>query len=281
MYYVTWVLARIIGSLPSSFLDKTSHGLTWLLFDLLRVRRELILNNIQIAFPEMAVAERQRIGRASIYHFIATLFETIEGGPRNLIRDVQYVDRHHMDEAMAKGQGVFLVCVHMGNFEVLGASISQTWKALTVPVKYVGSGGFDRYVHSQRCRYGIDPVRRTTKGSGFMAIRKALDEGRPAGFMLDQARHGEPRLPLFGRPAKTNTSIAAIWKKCPVPMIPVYCQRRSFGSHEIHFLPELIPVQSVSGSDDVIAQSIEYNKVVEDIVRRCPEQYWWLHNRWK
>lgn len=281
MYYLTWLVARMFGFLPVVAADALARFLAIIVFDGLRIRRSLILSNIKIAFPDIEQAQAESMGRASIYHFAATLLETIRGGSHNLLAHLSFRNREVMDRAMTEGKGVYLLCVHMGNFEALGGGVSTLWKPATVPVKHVGRGGFDRYVHEQRLRYNIDPVRRTKKGEGFLAMRRALSEGRPVGFMLDQARHGEPRLPLFGKPAKTNTSIAAIWRKVPAPLIPVFIRRISFGVHEVTFLPEIHPVCTTDIAADILTQSAHFNSVVESIVKLYPEQYWWIHNRWK
>ena len=258
-----------------------ARALSVLAFDILRIRRRLILSNLKIAFPDLERDVSKRMGRESLYHFAATLFETIRGGSHDLLAHVSLKDRSILDQALQKEQGVYMLCIHMGNFEVLGGAISTFWRPATVPVKHLGNGGFDRYVHEQRLRYKIDPIRRVKKGDGFLAIRKALAEARPVGFMLDQARHGEPRLPLFGRPAKTNTSIAAIWRRCPAPLVPVYIRRISFGVHEVAFLPEVEFACTEDAESDIQNHSADLNKIVEKIVRMHPEQYWWIHNRWK
>lgn len=281
MYWLTWIFARILGITPVVVLETTAQCLAVFAFDILRIRRSLILNNIAIAFPEMSLSERARLGRSSLKHFVMTMLETFRGGNTNMLAGVTFRNPEIMDEAMAQGKGVYLLCTHCGNFEVLGAAVSTRWRPATVPVKHVGHGGFDRYVHEQRVRYNLNPIRRTKKGEGYLAIRKALAEGRPVGFMLDQARPGEPRLPLFGKLAKTNTSLAAIWRRCEAPLIPLYCRRTGFGKHEVVFLPEVKPVSTGDADQDVIDHSLAYNKLVEQIVRACPEQYWWIHNRWK
>lgn len=262
-------------------LDVLARALAVLVFDVLRIRRNLILSNLAIAFPHMPETERCRTGRLSIYHFVATAFETFRGGNTNMLAHVQWTNSEVMDQAMARQKGCYLLCAHMGNFEVLGAAIASRWASPTIPVKFVGHGGFDRYVHEQRVRYGILPVRSQRKGDGYRSIQQALAEKRPVGFMLDQARPGQPRLPLFGKPAKTNTSLAFIWQRHPAPLVPLYCRRISFARHEVVFLPEMHPAQTDQPEQDVLNQSLAYNTIVEQMIRACPEQYWWIHNRWK
>ena len=162
----------------------------------------------------------------------------------------------------------------------MGISISYFFRKATVPVKKLGNGGFDRYVHEQRQRYTLDPIRRTKKGEAFAAIKNALTEGRPVGFMMDQSRPGEPRMALFGVPAKTNTSLAAMWSKCPAPMVPVISRRTKFEHYEVTFLPEIV-MPKIQTEQDILHQSAEYNRIVEQIICMCPEQYWWIHDRWK
>ncbi|MCX6117862.1 MAG: hypothetical protein NT027_09985 [Proteobacteria bacterium] len=283
MYIVTKVLASIIGRMPYPILDFLSKFLAVLAYDILRVRRTLIESNIKIAFPNMSPQDCAKMGRASLYHFAATLFETIAGGPKNMLENIQFENRVVLDEALKRGLGAYMVCIHSGNFEVLGAAISTFWRPITVPVKFVGKGGFDRYVHEQRQRYNIFPVRSQKKGDGYRAIVDALVAGRPVGFMLDQARHGEPRLPLFGKPAKTNTSLPAIWRKNPSPVIPLIVIRLSFGKHLIRFFDEVEMLKTSDDNleDDITKQSIRFNQLVEKLVVIAPQQYWWIHNRWK
>lgn len=281
MYWLTWAFAHLIGYTPVAVLEGLSEAIAIVFFDVLRVRRALILSNISVAFPNLSTSEKLRMGRASIKHFVMTIFETFRGSVVPLTEGVTFKNPELMDAALAQNKGVYLLCTHLGNFEVLGGTVSTKWRSVTVPVKHVGRGGFDRYVHEQRLKVGLDPVRRIKKGAGFIAMRKALSEGRPVGFMLDQARPGEPRLPLFGKPAKTNTSLAAIWRRFPAPLVPLYCRRVAFGKHEVVFLPEMQLAVTEDAEQDVIEHSMTYNKIVEEIVRACPDQYWWIHNRWK
>ncbi|MCX6131608.1 MAG: lysophospholipid acyltransferase family protein, partial [Proteobacteria bacterium] len=112
-------------------------------------------------------------------------------------------------------------------------------------------------------------------------IREVLARGEIVGFIIDQARPGEPRLPFFSKPAKTNTSLAAIWCRARAPIVPVFIHRQSFGHHIIECQPELVLQETASSADDIIHNSLIFNRVVETAVRRYPEHYFWFHNRWK
>jgi Kdo2-lipid IVA lauroyltransferase/acyltransferase len=276
-----WIATRLLGLVPIPILDFFSRSLAYFAFDVLKVRRRLILKNIQIAFPEASLDRHIQMGRASIYHFIVTTLETMLGGPQNMLANMTFENSELMNQALAENQGVFLLCIHSGNFEVLGAAVSRKWKPVTVPVKFVGKGGFDKYVHEQRQRYGIVPVRSQKRGDGYRAIRDALNDGRPVGFMLDQARPGEPRLPLFGVPAKTNTSLAAIWRRHLSPLLPLLVIREKFGVHKIKFYSPIKLELTGDVEKDIETHSKIFNQTVEKLVLDAPDQYWWIHNRWK
>jgi KDO2-lipid IV(A) lauroyltransferase len=185
-------------------------------------------------------------------------------------------------EALKGGQGVYILCTHTGNFEVMAASLSQTFAKMTSPVKSVGKNpGINRFISENRARQGIEAIVRKKRGEGFFAIRRALQENRLVGFMMDQARPGEPRVELFGKSAKTNTSLGAIWERCPAPLVPAYAERIGFARHIVHILPVVSFPPKVDRETDILNRARACNTIVEDIVKRCPEQYWWIHDRWK
>lgn len=280
-YGMMWLLTRVLSVIPEWFLDNLCRVLAFVAFDVLRVRRELILNNIAIAYPQLSKQERITMGRSSLYHFAVTTLETLLGGVNDFTNNVQNLDCEPIDQAMKDGRGMYILCIHSGNFEVLGSYVSLRWRSVTVPVKHVGRGGVDRFIHAQRLRYNIDPVRTKEKGDGYRAIVKALGEGRPVGFVIDQSRPGQPKIPLFGKPAKTSTSVAGIWRKNPAPLIPLHIKRIKFNHHVVQALPPIHPQLSEDRDKDLLDHSLLFNQAVEALVRMAPEQYWWMHNRWK
>ena len=99
--------------------------------------------------------------------------------------------------------------------------------------------------------------------------------------MMDQSRPGEPELPFFGVPAKTNTSFAAIWNKRPAPVVPVAIKRTNVMEFEMTFLPEVELEPMEDKSQQILEHSKLFNKIVEKIILTCPEQYFWVHDRFR
>jgi KDO2-lipid IV(A) lauroyltransferase len=274
--------SRFIGVLPESILSAFCKFLGVFLFDFVRLRRSLVIRNIKTAFPDISDQDATSMGRRAMIHLVTTVIELFWVFTNDMEPRVTFDQPEIMATAMGKGKGVYVVCTHTGNFEALAMKLSRSFAKVTTPVKKVGSmAGVNRFIFENRSKQGMDAFVRTRKGEGFIAMRRALEEKRIAGFMLDQARPGEPRIPLFGKPAKTNTSLGAIWERCPAPIIPAYSERIGFARHVVHLLPEVPFKSSGDPQADILSRAVQCNTIVEDIIRRCPDQYWWVHDRWK
>lgn len=282
MYYLMRLLSRTLGALSPRALERLAAILTFIVFDLLRVRRRLMLKNLDRAFgSSRSDAEKQRIARAAVFNFVQTLFETLSSPRYPLAQNVELRGGEYLQAALAKGQGVYVLCFHMGNWEAMASKVAKDFKPVYAVMKTIGSPGMNRFVEELRTRNGLFWIKREKKGDGFRGIREVLARGEILGFIIDQARPGEPRLSFFGHPAKTNTSFAAIWRRMPAPIVPVHIHRVGFGRHVVTCEPELALVRSKDVGADILQNSQHFNDVVEGIVRQYPEHYFWFHNRWK
>lgn len=240
-----------------------------------------MLSNLSLAFPDKSLEDRKALAQESLSQFMMTAFEFLRASAIDPVPGVQIEGIENIKEALSRGRGVYILCFHLGNWEVMGATMTRLIAPSYVLVKKVGFSGLDRFVSRVRETIGFLTVKRQKKGDGFRRILEILDQGEVVGFVMDQARPGEPKLPFFNHPAKTNTSFAAIYQKRPAPVIPGYMIRKSFGNHRLVFGPEVVLAGSTDPKQDVLEHSMLFNKVVEDAVRLAPECYFWMHNRWK
>lgn len=281
MYWLMTALAALLTRLPDRTVDRLAWGLAVFAFDWVRVRRRTVLHNLSLAFPEKSLEERKAFGRTSYYHFFLTAFEFLTSSRLDLASTVKLVGDEHMRSALAAGRGAYILCMHLGNWEAMGAACSRNFGPSHVLVKAVGTSGLNRFVSEYRERNGFHWVKRQRKGDGLKAIANILAKREVVGFVMDQARPGEPKLPFFGHPAKTNTSFAAILRRYPAPVVPSFVIRDGFHRHTEYFLPPIELSFTDDAQADVLKHSAMFNGIVEECVRRAPEQYFWLHNRWK
>lgn len=281
MYWILKLFAAFVSRRSDAELDRIAGFLAFLTFDLFRLRRGLILKNLRLAYPEKSEAERVRIGRASMKNFAMTALEFFRSQGTDIAARVEMKGLEHVRKALEKGQGVYILCFHLGNWEAMGGAVTRHIAPAYVLVKKVGSSSVDRFVSELRDKNGFLTVKRRKKGDGYAAIKEILARNEIVGFVMDQARPGEPKLPFFGQPAKTNTSLAAIRQRVPAPVVPSYILRTGPSQHVVEFFPELELKDGPDAAQDVLAHSTEFNRIVEECVRRAPEQYFWMHDRWK
>ncbi len=282
MYLLMRILGFIFSRLSPSTLESIAAFLSWLWFDVFRFRRALILENLQRAFGEqMSNAERLRVGRQSVRHLILVFLEFFYSERHDIAADMRWEGRENLDAALKKGQGAYVLCCHIGNWEAMGARYNRDVVPTYVIIKKLAIGGMNRYMEEGRKRNGFRVILREKKGDAFRQIGDVLQSGGVVGFVMDQARPGSPKLPFFGQPAKTNTSFAGIWRRAPAPILPGFAIRTGFNQHTLYVWPELTVEKTDDEATDVMRHSAQFNACVEAIVRQCPEQYLWMHNRWK
>ncbi len=282
MYVFMKAVCRFASCFSAAALTRFADGLAFFLFDILHLRRKVIMKNLDIAFGETKSREEKlAIGRSSVRSFILTILEMLSAQRHPLTGHFQVQGEQNLLDALALKKGVYILCFHMSNFEAMAAKITQTYAPSCAVMKRVGSKGMTRFIEEYRRGYGLHWIKREKKGDGFRAIREALDRNYIYGFIFDQSRPGEPKLPFFSKPAKTNTSLAAIWRRTESPVVPAYSYRVGFGQHVLVLKPALALQATDDPARDIIEQSTLFNQVVEECVREKPDQYFWLHDRWK
>ncbi len=186
----------------------------------------------------------------------------------------------NLHRALDQGKGAFILISHLGNWELMGGAIATLFAPVHALVKKVGNDGTNRFVTELRENIGVKCVKRVGKLDGVKGVKRALSEGHVVAFMVDQARGGEPRVPFFGKPALTNTSLATLSQRFKAPVIPVRMERVSAGKHKL-VCYEAIDFSGKEKDKDSLHQSILTNKIVETMIKESPKQYFWVHNRWK
>lgn len=241
-----------------------------------------MLRNLTIALgDETTPQQRVKIARESMRNFFLTILETLRAVDTDVLADITVEGQEHALPALEAGQGAYMLACHQGNWEVL-AGAGRPYGAHTHGlVKEIGKGGVNQLVDELRRRNGWTPIYRKPATKAIREIRAALKQNGWVAFMMDQARPGAPKLPFLGQPAKTLTLLASIWRKHPAPVIPVTIRRISPTRHHIKAWPPLEFKRLDDPKQADIENTLLCNQMLEKMIRDCPEQYFWLHNRWK
>jgi KDO2-lipid IV(A) lauroyltransferase len=181
--------------------------------------------------------------------------------------------------AHAKGKGVLVITCHMGNFEMLIPAIEGTGLKGYAIYRKLDFEPLERLIRRLRQRFGVTmiPIRGASR-----KIDAVLRAGGVVGTLLDQNVdwYQGVFVDFFGRPACTNSGLAALAIRTKAPVLPMYTMREN-REFLIEFLPE-IPLEDTGDRiKDLENNTQNYTAAIEAMVRRYPDQYFWVHNRWK
>jgi KDO2-lipid IV(A) lauroyltransferase len=249
-----------------------------------RRHREITRGNLEFAYgPELSPGERERLARGVFRHFVLFGWEIVEMllAPLSRIsKKVIVLGGEHADAALAQGRGMIAIAAHAGNWEysVLGAGL-QGW-----PVSVVGremdhpwGRALARYLRQRGGNLMLDKQR------GLKDILGQLKQNRVVGIVIDQntTTEGGLLVDFFGKAARTTPVAAILARHRDIPVLPVFSRRLPSGCHLLAIFPP-IPMEKTRDVDADILRHLQIqSRAVEAWVRACPEQWLWLHRRWK
>ena len=287
MFYLSFVALKLLAYALSAWPRRAFLALGRGLGALLHragFRLKVAEENVARAFPELGEEERRRF-LARGYGALGVLFLEIL---RSFYRFDRFVERYvdlenaqHLEEALARGKGVFVMTAHLGNWEVLaaaGPTLVQT--PVTMVTKRLKPVWLHRAVETTRSLLGVKMAfePRTMPG-----ILRALRAGEIVGFVMDQYT-GAPvgaRVPFFGVPVGSHTALATLSLRTEAPVVPAIAVRKPDGRYLLRFEAAMPRLEGATHEETVIANTAAYVAVTERWVREFPEQWMWVHRRWK
>ncbi len=256
--------------------------LGWWIGTVLRYRRAEVLETIRCCFPEKSTAECRAVANGMYENLGQTIMETL----RFDALDREWMERHVdlqdiaiVREALTRGKGAIMLSAHLGNFQLPGMIASFLGMPITNITKSVKPAALNEHWQRVRKRFGLKTVDR--RGS-FRACLAALKANELLGFLLDQNMKRKEGIfvEFFGRPACTTPGMALLSVMTGSPVIPVFCWRRPDGNYRIEILPALPPPPD--RDPETIRQATQaYTAIVESVIRRHPDQWIWIHRRWR
>jgi KDO2-lipid IV(A) lauroyltransferase len=278
---------RLLVALPRIFPLKMSvklgGALGAIFFDVLRMRRRVTLENLDRAFgPELGASRKVRIGRHSYVNFAKSIVEFASLGrlkKEDYVRLVRFNGLEHLREPLARGHGIIAVTGHLGSWELLGAGVA----AQGLPVDFLVGEQTNLLVNNMmndlRRSVGIGIIERGVAARG---VFESLRSGRIVALLADQdARKAGIFVEFFGAPASTFQGPAQFAYRTGSPIVCCYIVRRGDETHDAVIFPPLYPRRDADRDAEILRLTREHTKVLEDCVRRYPENYFWAHRRWK
>lgn len=280
-YVVAWIgyaAMRGLVLLPLSWQMALGRALGRAGYVLLAPRRRIAARNIDICLPELSAERRAELVRE---HFEALGLSIVEmgmgwfGNADTVRTRVTIEGAEHLSAALALKRGVILCSAHFTTFEILWPVLRALCPHLVGMYKWQRNPVLNRMMYRGRGRY-FDKMFSKDSVRGMI---RSLRENAVAYYVGDQSYTGKGSvlLPFFGEPAMTNTAISRIAKASDAVVLPWFCRRIEGDRYVISIHP---PLEGLP-SDDAVADTRRLVAVLEDYIRICPEQYWWIHQRFK
>ena len=270
--------------LPKGWALQLGSGIGMLCYSFIKKRRQIALNNLQIAFGSRSTnAQRTEICKASFINVGKTCIEFLRFpklNTENIWDEVTVEGAENLHTALAGGKGAIVFLPHFGNWELLslvyGALIPDRAKAIAFPLK---NAPLNTYIWRQREQMSLKLIPRKR------AIREtltALKNNNAVGFFADQNAGPEGIFVNFlGKSASTARGPVTLALKTGAPLIFSLSIRQPDDRHHVYISPPIHPNPSDNFERDVATYTTQMLNHLEAYIHKYPEQWLWLHNRWK
>lgn len=285
MTHVVDLIFWLGAKLPDFCVHLGGRLLGWFLRVILRFRRTVVVNQMTTAFPEKSAAERQALLRLFYRHLGLLILEMlrIPGSSVATIRATNQIHGlEHLHAALEKKKGVLLLAGHLGNWEIgLATAVANGLNLHTIVKEIKGAAG-QYAVTKLRAAHGVKLIPRH---NSIFQILRALRENAIIGFVLDQNMTADEGVfvNFFGRPACTMPGLAVIAQRQGTPVLPVFFHRDPNLTLHHAIIGAPIPWEEVPGdaAASIRHNTQRYTTILENGIRLHPEQWLWIHKRWK
>jgi len=279
-----WLLKRLsawVSRMPLERALRVGRFCGWIYGSVLRYHRRDALQALARSFPDLSPAERRRLLDRVYANQGMTAVETLRfcRSDDGIGERIKVINPEIAEQVLAGGRGALALTAHTGNWEAMGGYFAWKGIPLTIIAKLIKNPRINQYVVDTRRRFGLEIV--PPRGAYRACLRK-LKQGGAVGFMIDQnmIRTEGVFVDFFGHPACTTSGLAHLAASSGAPIIPIFSRRLGRGRHEIVLLPPLDPPRD--REPETLREATQaYTRIVEDFIRQHPDQWIWMHRRWR
>ena len=274
---------KLLGRIPHRWARRISGFLGELWFAMDKRHRRMTLDNLTLAFGgEKSGREIRLIAKQVFRNIVQVVFEvgwSLHLHPKDLDAFFSVKGLANLRATVGKGKGALVLTGHVGNWELMPVAAAMAGYSANVLYRPIDYAPLDSFFVETRTRFGLKMI---PKDASLLRVFRALKRGETVAMLLDQnvGLHKGVMVDFFGRRACTSYGLAYIALKTGAPVLPFFVVRDGSG-----FTAEIGPEIpfSKTGDDrkDLEENTRQYNEALETVIRRYPDQWFWIHNRWK
>lgn len=279
-YYLMKILSRGLMVLPHSArraIGNLIGAFTWLIVP--PKRKRMALRNVMLSLG-LEETEAKRIAKRSWTRFGRMITEVLifPKMNREISWYVRMEGREHLDRALEGGNGVVMATAHSGNWELLGAALALNGYPAVMVAQKQTNAQMDRLINEYRTVTGMHVTYKT----GVREMMRLLGAGHIIGLAMDQdAGKDGVMLEFFGRKASCPQGPAFLARMKNAPILPVFITENDDGTHTMLIHAPLYVAATEDKHEGIRKMTEQLTGIIETHVRKYPEEWFWLHNRWK
>jgi len=277
-YAIAAALLGLLRAVPLRVAYRIGYAGARFLDFLLPKLRKVAARNLAVVCPELSLAETRRI-TDGVFRTVGRLLVALARFPlinRNNVGDwISYQGLEHYQAAKQKGRGVLIATAHLGNWELSAFVHALMTEPMNVMVRPLDNPLVDRLVENRRTMSGNQLI---FKKDAARSVLKALKLNQPVGILIDQNTTPSEGvfINFFGKAACAGSAFAKLAHHSQAPVIPGFALwDEATQRHVLHFLPEV----PMGGDPAVDTQRV--HAILEEVIRQYPDQWMWIHRRWK
>jgi len=261
---------------------KTAERIGWFFCKVVRIRYEVVLKNLRLAFPEKSATELESIALRSYQNFAKMLFEFVRM-PR--MSDAELADQcifenpEVISDIKEKGRGAVFVAAHFDNWELMAAAATKIGRPMSVLVRKQRNQLVGDLINQLRTSMNIKII---PLGTAVRGAIKAIRKNEWVALLADQGAGRKGLfIDFFGVPSSTHQGPAVFALRTGAPLIFGHSVRQQDNRHRIKFT--YIPLDDYKGVTDENVRAVTqiHAKLLEEAIRRNPDHWFWMHKRWK
>src|SRR6476660_454587 len=279
-----WPFLKSMGILPRPLARAFAIGIAQLVYLFHFRLRQVGMHNLEMVFPEKSEAEHKKILRGvftSLGRQLAELCQFPRYRLENIDQVVVYDGLENYERAYARGKGVLFLTGHFGGWELSAFAHSLHGHWVNIVMRPMDNPYLDRQLQQYRTMHGNKVVNKDDFVRGLLAAMKA---GETVGILMD-TNMTPPQgvfVDFFGIKACTASGLARIALRTDAAVVPGFTiWDESLKKYRLRFDPAIELVRTGNLEADIIDNTQKFTKVIEDYVRKYPEQWLWVHRRWK
>ncbi|MBW2558533.1 MAG: lysophospholipid acyltransferase family protein [Deltaproteobacteria bacterium] len=279
----TRTILLLFGSIPLKIRKALFRAIFILAYHFGKKNRLITLHNLIRSFPEKSLPEINRIAK-NVYLNLGTVaaefFEIPYLTRENMADWVKFEGLENYIRALSKRKGILLYTGHFGNWELGGACLGLQGMVVNIIYRALDNPVLEDFVAWFRTHTGHKVI---PKGGAARKIVKLLRKNEIIGILIDQnvSWNEGVFVDFFGRPASTTTGLVALALQTGAPVVPLFIVRSEDGTYKIIIYEEAKITKTDDYEADLFENTQRLTGIIEDIVRKYPDQYFWLHQRWK